>query len=668
MSSSKSKESQQPFLHRLEVHQNSNDLIIKGDFTNNFQACELWIRSQDKEQSIKIAEMAPSSTFHFEMNMEKIYKQLQIKHQKEVFNFYLTTDTNKFIRLGCFAKTHITIKNAFTFDGENSYLFLTKKGNLSISFNQEPKFRQKNQIIKVSGKQNTVHIKGKIITYSSLLLNCSVLLKGRETRKEIIVPITFTHLEQESAAKYGFNRYSYEAKLPMHEIDNGKLIVEDIYDLFLVMHVHDHQEEIVKRITNPISLDKNIIKEVNATDNNLVAVISPYFTFKKYNLSLEVTIFSRENFAYMNRLLRWAWLLRPFFKRKDIWIVGERTYKAQDTGYHFFKYMRQQHRNKHVYYIMDTKSPEYKNVESLGNVLDFKSKQHIFNTIMSTRVISSHHPDYLFPIRTKKFKQAVRATKVFLQHGVMGTKNMVANYGKDAIGFDTDLFLVSSDFEKNMIINEFGYTPDQVFVTGLSRFDDLLKNDIATKRQLLIIPTWRDWIGSKSNFLETEYYERYHELVTNKKLHDLAIEYQFDIVFCLHPNMQKYTSNFKNAPIKVISQGEVNVQTLLKESALMVTDYSSVAFDFSFLHKPIIYYQFDRDKFFGDKPSHLDIDNDLPGDIVFEEDSLLALLEDYAKKNFQAKEENIIKSTKFLKYRDQESNNRIYKVIKENSK
>ncbi|MEX6101942.1 CDP-glycerol glycerophosphotransferase family protein [Mammaliicoccus sciuri] len=35
---------------------------------------------------------------------------------------------------------------------------------------------------------------------------------------------------------------------------------------------------------------------------------------------------------------------------------------------------------------------------------------------------------------------------------------------------------------------------------------------------------------------------------------------------------------------------------LFKESKLMITDYSSVAFDFSFLEKPVIYYQFDRDR------------------------------------------------------------------------
>src|SRR5690625_7105540 len=99
--------------------------------------------------------------------------------------------------------------------------------------------------------------------------------------------------------------------------------------------------------------------------------------------------------------------------------------------------------------------------------------------------------------------------------------------------------------------------------------------------------------------------------------------------------MQKFTSYFEYSPVKVISQGEVDVQSLLKTSALMITDYSSVAFDFSFLSKPVIYYQFDRKRFIGKRGSHLDLDNDLPGDIAFTLNRVIDEVEEYAKSNFK---------------------------------
>ena len=56
-----------------------------------------------------------------------------------------------------------------------------------------------------------------------------------------------------------------------------------------------------------------------------------------------------------------------------------------------------------------------------------------------------------------------------------------------------------------------------------------------------------------------------------------------EVIFCLHPNMQPFIELF-NVPnyITSIKQGDVNVQKLIQESKLMITDYSSVAFDFSF--------------------------------------------------------------------------------------
>ncbi|POD85069.1 CDP-glycerol glycerophosphotransferase [Lactiplantibacillus plantarum subsp. plantarum] len=41
-------------------------------------------------------------------------------------------------------------------------------------------------------------------------------------------------------------------------------------------------------------------------------------------------------------------------------------------------------------------------------------------------------------------------------------------------------------------------------MTGLARFDSLFKNDLPVKRQLLIIPTWRDWITNDEIFEKSE--------------------------------------------------------------------------------------------------------------------------------------------------------------------
>ncbi|EOI6809927.1 CDP-glycerol glycerophosphotransferase family protein, partial [Campylobacter jejuni] len=48
----------------------------------------------------------------------------------------------------------------------------------------------------------------------------------------------------------------------------------------------------------------------------------------------------------------------------------------------------------------------------------------------------------------------------------------------------------------------------------------------------------------------------------------------------------------------IIPSVEMSMQKLFCESSLMITDYSSAAFEMAVLKKPVIYYQFDKDEFF----------------------------------------------------------------------
>ena len=52
--------------------------------------------------------------------------------------------------------------------------------------------------------------------------------------------------------------------------------------------------------------------------------------------------------------------------------------------------------------------------------------------------------------------------------------------------------------------------------------------------------------------------------------------------------------------VEVIDQlAEPSLQPLFAKTALLVTDYSSVAFEIAYIEKPVIYYQFDAEQFYG---------------------------------------------------------------------
>ncbi|MGG4178485.1 CDP-glycerol glycerophosphotransferase family protein [Virgibacillus pantothenticus] len=680
----------------LNVIQSDNELKISGFFDKEqYFTNELWLFSRSKEERYKIAKINPSTNFNYVVSLDKLVKLLE-GNEEEVYDWYFKvripyshlkqskkeSDDVKiidekghliaeyFIRCGRFQNTTIEGLDFYKVENNNFVLnYITKKGNLSLVVNNIPDSPTRLQIDKVGKRFNKFTLEGKIYTRNSLINKGEIILKGRESGVELSSnSLDFIYLEKEVKKRYGLNRYIYKAEINFQDITNDSFLKEDIYDLFLKLDIHDNFEPKYVRVGRPTFRAQIFLKDIYVHNKAQAAVVNPYYTFKRNNLSFEVYNFPIETYNYMKKIMRWAWLIRLLYSKKEkTWIVGERMYKAQDTGFAFFKYMRENHPNERVYYVIDSDSPERKNVEPYGNVVDFKSKRHILLTVIADKIISSHHPDYLYPLRTKKFKNKVKATKVFLQHGIMGTKNMVSNYGKQSPGFDTDLFMVSSDFEKEMIVNDFGYEPENVFVTGLSRFDTLFQNDVEIKNnQILIIPTWRDWIATEEDFLNSEYYLRYKSLINSPDFLQIAKKYNLEIIFCLHPNMQSFSSYFKNNSVRVINQGEVDVQFLIKQSALMITDYSSVAFDFSFLGKPILYYQFDRSRFIGNRPSHLDLNNDLPGEIIYKEDQLINNLNKYAKDNFKMKLPYRERAKKFIKYKDMLNSDRIYTVIKNN--
>ena len=47
-------------------------------------------------------------------------------------------------------------------------------------------------------------------------------------------------------------------------------------------------------------------------------------------------------------------------KYSDIWLIGERGSEAKDTGYHLYKYIRENHPEKRIFYIIEKKIERFR--------------------------------------------------------------------------------------------------------------------------------------------------------------------------------------------------------------------------------------------------------------------------------------------------------------------
>ena len=639
---------------KLEIQQNDVSIKFIFQFSKTFKPLKLRLTNQNNsllydisyEKKHYICEIPYGSfidTFNDKINfkIDGIHTTKNKKIKKSIF-------------LGNFKESKYSYFKRIVQSNKEFYPYMTLNNNLAMlisNFEEDTptslKVNIKINIQDIISKEGSIVFQGDVATHSNRVNAISVVLKGRKSRDIIEDSISF----KTTRDTHGNFNHTFSKEIFFSNFE----LQEDTYDLFFGFEIPGFIQKVERRIgSTPYHIRKRITTLQIKHDN--ITFINPYFTFKGKNVSFTVEKVNRDIYTYYEGL-------RQKYKNDSVWLVGEQPFKAQDTGFHFFKYMRENFPEKKVFYVIEFDSLEYKNIKDLGNVIEYRSKKHFEILSQATHLIASHHPYYLLPLTHPNFQKNIKAKKIFIQHGVFGTKNISNLYAKTVDDFNVDMFLVSSKKEKKYAIDDLHYLNDEVKITGLSRFDTLFANDVPVKPQILIIPTWRDWLQNYDAFIISEYYARYKSLLESTKLKKLCNENNLDIIFCLHPNMQKFVDLFNLQGVTVISQGEVDVQHLLKESILMITDYSSVGFDFSFLEKPVIYYQFDTKRFLGKLPSHLDINEDLPGDIVRSENTLFEKLEQYISNNFKMSKINHNKAIQYLAYKDINNNLRIKETI-----
>lgn len=335
-------------------------------------------------------------------------------------------------------------------------------------------------------------------------------------------------------------------------------------------------------------------------------------------------------------------LLLPFAKarygKKPVWLVCERGNDARDNGYHMFRYLRKEHPEIDAWYIITKDSVDLPKVAEYGNVAFLGSVRHWLLYICAEKTLTAFEPHFC-PSKSHAFYGFMKERQkiIFLQHGVIG--NDLPLYHRERSGFD--LFICGAKPEYDFISSTFGYSNGEVRYTGLARFDAL--HEFNTKRQILIMPTYRKWFRDQTDeeVRQSEYVSRWQALLNNQKLSELAEKSDTDVVFYPHALMQKYISMFSSPceRIRIADSANFDVQPLLMESALLITDYSSIQFDFAYMNKPLIYYQFDEkevfDKHFGH--GYFDYRETGFGEVVEKEEQLFDLVEGYLNDEFRVK-------------------------------
>ena len=369
--------------------------------------------------------------------------------------------------------------------------------------------------------------------------------------------------------------------------------------------------------------------------------------------------------------LRFALILVPAIIMKawlrNVWLVAERPEQARDNGYCFFRFLRTMHPELRVCYIIKENTSDCKKVSVLGETIRYNSWKHLLFFCAARIHISSHvggccPPDAPF---IRYFKPLLGFKDIFLPHGVSyGVSEFcLAKYAK------IDLFITSGKPEYENVLANYGYTKDQVVYTGFPRLDGWHHLQVNPK-QLVLMPTWRLYLAQNPDTVieKTAYFQTYQSLINSSELGAFLAENGLKLVFYLHHNMRPYVNAFHTEcpQVQIVYRDEdCDIQELLKESALLITDYSSVHFDFAYMGKPVLYYQFDREEFWQKQYKQTDFDaaKNGFGPVAYDEGTLIALLKQAYAEGFRLQGEYERRMKAFYVLRDEHNSERVYEEI-----
>lgn len=292
------------------------------------------------------------------------------------------------------------------------------------------------------------------------------------------------------------------------------------------------------------------------------------------------------------------------------WTFMDRDTEAHDNAEHLYRWVMRHRPDINAWFVLRRESADWARLKSEGfRLVPFGSGEHVLLLRHTIHLLSSQVDHYVVrPLDESRFgRRSWRFT--FLQHGV--TKDDLSRWVN---GKPISRFVTASDAEYESIAGDhtpYIFTAKEVRLTGFPRHDRLWQLGEQNRHRdvLLIMPTWRRALMNDAQrgnarelvvpLLDSRFGRTWFEFVRSGRLQEIAHRHGLQIIVVPHPNMQAHVSGSDYPDhVRVCTYERDDVQELIARAAVLVTDYSSQAFEAAYLQRPVVYYQFDREEFF----------------------------------------------------------------------
>ncbi len=323
------------------------------------------------------------------------------------------------------------------------------------------------------------------------------------------------------------------------------------------------------------------------------------------------------------------------------------AYFIVTRDYEFFDRIPEKYLSNIIYkytfkhYLYFFKSKTFIGTEAISHAIDLKT----FNVLPLMKTVSK------------------KLNYVFLQHGVMymvsldsESRNMFMRKelrGKYRV-------VVSSQAEADHFTTLGKHQEQDLYITGLPKFDRNTHDENADK--IVIMPTWRPWEinTARADFTETPYFKML------MKIYNAVPEYLKDKVVILpHPLIVNELGKFSESLTdKLVLNARYD--DILKDTAVLITDYSSIAYDAFYRGARVVFYWEEKDYCmlqYGPSTKLMLNEENVYGDFAYSDEKLGEIIE--KNYNNSQTEEQKNRYSKLVNFHDGKNTERLINFLKE---
>lgn len=375
------------------------------------------------------------------------------------------------------------------------------------------------------------------------------------------------------------------------------------------------------------------------------------FNVSKANIFKELTKEMGSMIHYPKKQLLGILSYRHLAKmnKRTIWLYYDSP-GVIDNGYYQFIHDFEKNDGIERYYVVDGDTAFLENKltdEQKKYLVKHKSKQHKILFLQSKKIFVSFCSFSIYsPFGNLSwYMDLLQYELIYLQHGILHA-SLQTMYGKEYT--EIDKFIISSEFEKNNLIENYDYSPEDLLMSGMPRMAQK-EESVQVKNKILFAPSWRQYLIGQlvdnkrvlldEQFLNSDYFKEINTFLHSKELQKLLEENDLELDFKLHPIFKQYKKHFE---VENVPRVDINFEkTILGEYKIFITDFSSYQFDYVKLVRPIVYFLPDPVEMRAGIHSYRSLDlkyEDAFGELCLTSEKLLEQLEDIINNGFNVRE------------------------------